>query len=44
MVTHDANAASYADRAIFLGDGKIVSELSQPTADTVLDRVRELGQ
>ncbi|MGI9644262.1 MAG: ABC transporter ATP-binding protein [Ilumatobacteraceae bacterium] len=43
MVTHDANAASYADRAVFLGDGKIVSELQEPTADSVLDRVRELG-
>ncbi len=43
MVTHDANAASYADRAVFLGDGKIVSELQDPTADSVLDRVRELG-
>ncbi len=43
MVTHDPNAASYSDRAIFLGDGKIVGELDEPTADSVLDRIREFG-
>jgi putative ABC transport system ATP-binding protein len=43
MVTHDPNAASYSDRAIFLGDGKIVGELAEPTADSVLDRIRDLG-
>ncbi|MBV1852922.1 ABC transporter ATP-binding protein, partial [Catellatospora tritici] len=36
MVTHDANAASYADRVIFLADGAIVDELTTPTADAVL--------
>jgi putative ABC transport system ATP-binding protein len=36
MVTHDANAASYADRVLFLSDGKIVDELADPTAETVL--------
>ena len=43
MVTHDPNAASYADRAVFLGDGKIVGEIGEPTADSVFDRMRELG-
>jgi putative ABC transport system ATP-binding protein len=43
MVTHDPVAASYADRAIFLADGRIVSELAQPTSDSVLDRMRTLG-
>jgi putative ABC transport system ATP-binding protein len=42
MVTHDPNAASYADRVIFLVDGKIVSELADPTPDTVLDRMKSL--
>ncbi|MEU7260951.1 ABC transporter ATP-binding protein [Streptomyces rimosus] len=40
MVTHDPVAASYADRVVFLADGKIVDELHQPTADRVLDRMR----
>jgi putative ABC transport system ATP-binding protein len=43
MVTHDPVAASYSDRAIFLADGRIVDELSNPTADSVLDRMRTLG-
>ncbi|HEX4778120.1 MAG TPA: ABC transporter ATP-binding protein [Acidimicrobiia bacterium] len=43
MVTHDPVAASYADRALFLVDGRIVDELSDPTADSVLDRMRTLG-
>ena len=37
MVTHDPNAASYADRVIFLADGRIVDEIRDPTADSVLD-------
>jgi putative ABC transport system ATP-binding protein len=43
MVTHDANAASYADRVVFLADGKIVDEMSDPTSDQVLDRIKKLG-
>src|SRR4051812_9900680 len=43
MVTHDANAAAYADRVIFLADGQIVDELSSPTADSVLDYMKNLG-
>ena len=43
MVTHDANAAGFADRAVFLGDGSIVDDLAGPTADTVLDRMKRLG-
>jgi len=42
MVTHDPVAASYADRVIFLADGSIVSELTDPTADTVLDTMKRL--
>ncbi len=40
MVTHDPNAASYADRVIFLADGEIVDELYDPTAESVLDRLK----
>jgi putative ABC transport system ATP-binding protein len=43
MVTHDATAASYADRVIFLADGQIVDELCSPTADDVLDYMKHLG-
>jgi len=42
MVTHDPVAASYADRVIFLADGAVVSELFEPTADTVLDKLKGL--
>ncbi len=40
MVTHDPVAAAYADRVVFLADGRIVDELAEPTADSVLDRMR----
>jgi len=43
MVTHDPVAASYADRALFLADGRIVADLDAPTADTVLDQIRSIG-
>ena len=43
MVTHDPKAAAYADRALFLADGRIVDDLDAPTADSVLDRMRTLG-
>jgi putative ABC transport system ATP-binding protein len=42
MVTHDPRAASYADRVIFLADGRIVDELREPTADAVIDTMRSL--
>nr|WP_202504797.1 MULTISPECIES: ABC transporter ATP-binding protein [unclassified Streptomyces] len=40
MVTHDAVAASYADRVIFLADGAIVDQMIDPTADGVFDRMK----
>ncbi len=43
MVTHDPVAASYADRVVFLEDGKIVDELQDPTPDSVIDRMRQFG-
>jgi putative ABC transport system ATP-binding protein len=42
MVTHDPLAASYADRAVLLADGRIVGDLERPTADTVLDALARL--
>jgi putative ABC transport system ATP-binding protein len=43
MVTHDPSAASYAERVVFLADGRIVDEMSSPTAEKVLDRMKGLG-
>ncbi|MDT8911648.1 ABC transporter ATP-binding protein [Amycolatopsis sp. PS_44_ISF1] len=40
MVTHDPIAAGYADRVLFLADGRLVDEMPQPTAGRVLDRMR----
>jgi putative ABC transport system ATP-binding protein len=42
VVTHDAHAAGFADRVLFLADGRIVDELRSPTAETVLDRMKGL--
>jgi putative ABC transport system ATP-binding protein len=42
MVTHDPRAAAYARRVVFLADGNVVGELWDPTADSVLDRMRTL--
>src|ERR687890_150539 len=44
MVTHDPVAAGYADRALFLNDGRIVDEMQQPTAEAVLDRLKAFGE
>ena len=43
MVTHDANAAAWADRVIVLADGLLRTELHAPTAATVLDTMKSLG-
>ena len=43
MVTHDPVAAAYADRVVFLADGKIVDQMDAPTAERVLDRMKRLG-
>ena len=42
MVTHDPLAAAFADRVIFLADGKVVDELLDPTAEQILDRMKQL--
>ena len=44
MVTHDAVAASYADRIVFLKDGKLAGEMTQPTPEKVLDYLKHLGE
>ena len=43
MVTHDPRSASYADKVLFLEDGEIVRHLDDPTPDSVLDVIREIG-
>jgi putative ABC transport system ATP-binding protein len=42
MVTHDPKAATYADRVVFLDDGRAVGELTSPTIDSVLDQMMKL--
>jgi putative ABC transport system ATP-binding protein len=42
MVTHDPVAASHADRVVFLADGRIVHDMSEPTAEKVLDHMKNL--
>ena len=44
VVTHDAHAASYADRVIFLADGELVDELVDPDATAILDRMKSFDQ
>ncbi|MBF6299360.1 ABC transporter ATP-binding protein [Nocardia amamiensis] len=44
IVTHEPHAAGFADRVVFLADGRIVDEMRDPTADTVLDRMKALEQ
>ncbi|HEX6444856.1 MAG TPA: ABC transporter ATP-binding protein [Streptosporangiales bacterium] len=43
MVTHDPNAAAYADRVLLLADGQVAGEIERPTSDSVLDALRALG-
>ena len=44
MVTHDAHAASYSDRVIFLSDGQIVHEMPNPDYDKIIDAMKHLGE
>jgi putative ABC transport system ATP-binding protein len=43
VVTHDPRAASYAERIVFLADGRIVDEMHQPTPEKVLERMKRFG-
>ena len=42
MVTHDANAAGYSDRIVFLADGRVVDSMADPNPERVLDRLKSL--
>ncbi|MDQ1706372.1 MAG: putative transport system ATP-binding protein [Frankiaceae bacterium] len=42
MVTHEPSAASYADRALFLADGRLVDDLDKPTAELVFEKIKAL--
>ena len=42
MVTHDANAAGYSDRIVFLADGRVVDSMEDPNPDRILDRLKSL--
>jgi putative ABC transport system ATP-binding protein len=44
MVTHDPTAASYADRIVFLADGRTVDEMYHPSPDRVLERMKRFGE
>jgi putative ABC transport system ATP-binding protein len=44
MVTHDPSAAAHADRVVFLGDGRIVDDMSEPTAERVLERMKRFDR
>ncbi|HEX2064606.1 MAG TPA: ABC transporter ATP-binding protein [Acidimicrobiales bacterium] len=43
MVTHDHMVASYADRIVFLADGRVVDEISNPTLERALKHLDHLG-
>lgn len=43
MVTHDAVSASYADRVVFLRDGRLVGDMNEPTAERVLEALKREG-
>ncbi len=43
MVTHDAGAAATADRVLFLADGRIVDEMTDPDPERILDRIKAIG-
>jgi len=43
MVTHDPSAAAWADRVVFMADGRLAGELHAPTAVAVAERLTGLG-
>ncbi|MEL4506104.1 ABC transporter ATP-binding protein [Luteococcus sp. H138] len=43
MVTHDAKAAAYADRALILLDGQIVDDIERPSVETVNAALTRVG-
>ncbi|MFF5531322.1 ABC transporter ATP-binding protein [Streptomyces cinerochromogenes] len=43
MVTHDPVAAAYADRVVFLADGRLIGALERPTVDQITEQMQKLG-
>ena len=43
MVTHDPTSAAFADRIVFLEDGRLVGEMQDPTADQVFEHLKSMG-
>ena len=43
IVTHDPVAASYSDRVVLLADGREVGEIVNPTPESILDRLKHMG-
>jgi putative ABC transport system ATP-binding protein len=43
MVTHDPVAASYADRVVFLTDGRIADDMLTPGVGAIAERIAQLG-
>ncbi len=43
MVTHDPAAAAWADRVLFLADGRIVDDLVGPTRDAIIERMGRMA-
>ena len=44
MVTHDPSAAAWADRVVFMADGRLAGELNAPTAEAVAEWLTGLGE
>ena len=44
MVTHDPIAASFADRVVFLADGRLAGSLDEPTPEQIAERMTHLGE
>uniref|UniRef100_UPI000C26A742 ABC transporter ATP-binding protein n=1 Tax=Glycomyces xiaoerkulensis TaxID=2038139 RepID=UPI000C26A742 len=44
MVTHDPNAAAYADRVVFLADGQVVDDMQDPTAEAIIDKMKHFEE
>jgi putative ABC transport system ATP-binding protein len=42
MVTHDAHAAAYADRIVFLADGRVIDEMLEPSAEQILEHLKAM--
>ena len=43
MVTHDPTVAAFSDHVVFLEDGKIIHEMTDPDAESIFDYLKSLG-